>query len=734
MKRFLIAMLAVIAVAAMAAQSFAGVELKYGGLFRFRVVDSNNMDGVATDSVFTSPLAPHSVWTGDTATIVNGALTPPSPYNSAGVTALANGNKGTGAGGTSGGGGLINTYMGIPILNGLTSKGSYQNISTSASNNTPASAASSLTYTQGGNVGHNFNDSSMYLDERLRMYFTFVASERLQLVTKWETNSEYGYNTYIETASGSTNPTAGNLYVGGGRFGGGQVGADAVNFQLKNVYLDFLLPSTPTRVKVGIAGLTLMKGWVLDDDVATVSFDTKFAPVTIKMGYVGAALTNAVNWNGRLDDFYLGADVAMGPFSGGVLGFIQDGRAYDMRNFLSADHAAIWQSPTSASQATAVYQINSANLFNVPNLDYMINAFDTMISWQRYLGKDALAYNGVSRLPNMIALANYLSGGTTNNINLVTPLYYQVTGVPSIGNTLRGLPIDPVFTANNPNPAGVINNVSSKVYSTQVGTALVQTTNQGTIGIASNNNTLVDVGMSVGYKTDWIDAYVNYIHNFGHMDLTYTPGTYATLAAFNQQLGGNGIPPRTINFEGWMVEAGASFTFNPVTFTLGGFAVSGGNMMNVQKWGDNFYYPRGASHYWSEVMGLGTLDSQFGAVANDRPIGQYGYQGADIPSNLWTLSTGVAVQALPGTKLTLNYYYIGTMAPSVSDFTTGYAANTIKYSREVGNEFDFYLDQDIVDGLKARLVMGYLFAGPAFSMFPGETNAYKCGAQLLWTF
>jgi hypothetical protein len=83
-------------------------------------------------------------------------------------------------------------------------------------------------------------------------------------------------------------------------------------------------------------------------------------------------------------------------------------------------------------------------------------------------------------------------------------------------------------------------------------------------------------------------------------------------------------------------------------------------------------------------------------------------------------------------------------------------------SGDIGSEFDFYLDQRVVDNLTLTLVAAYLFAGDAFcplpafvpgsgaaaGMFgnltnqfnaakyttPAATDAWKAGARLQWNF
>ena len=54
--------------------------------------------------------------------------------------------------------------------------------------------------------------------------------------------------------------------------------------------------------------------------------------------------------------------------------------------------------------------------------------------------------------------------------------------------------------------------------------------------------------------------------------------------------------------------------------------------------------------------------------------------------------------------------------------------------KDIGHEIDFYIDQDVVDGLKLRLVGAYLFAGDAYTYLPDDDNAWEAGARLQWSF
>ncbi|MBW1976265.1 MAG: hypothetical protein JRI45_12020 [Deltaproteobacteria bacterium] len=88
-------------------------------------------------------------------------------------------------------------------------------------------------------------------------------------MTKWEADTLWGLET-------------------GGRHGGGDINADAVNLEMKNVYLDFMIPNTPVRAKVGVQGLDMLDGWIFSDDASIFALETTFDPIKVKVGYIAA--------------------------------------------------------------------------------------------------------------------------------------------------------------------------------------------------------------------------------------------------------------------------------------------------------------------------------------------------------------------------------------------------------------------------------------------------------------
>jgi hypothetical protein len=238
----------------------------------------------------------------------------------------------------------------------------------------------------------------------------------------------------------------------------------------------------------------------------------------------------------------------------------------------------------------------------------------------------------------------------------------------------------------------------------------------------ANSYTLFDLGLNLGYKQEAFDVTLNYVQNLGSYDDPTTGDS--------------------VDLTGFMVEAFGNVYVSDLTFTLGGFVTSGDTTDRrtgaLDTGGSNsmFQYPVGGSHYWAEIMGLGTLDttinSSGSAFAGDQILLKGNYTAADYPSNLWTVNAGASYQVLEETKLTANYYYIGTYKEVAAG---GLRANKkLKMASDIGHEIDLYVDQRIVDALHLRLVGAYLFAGDAYSISVDDDDAYELGAVLQWSF
>jgi len=457
----------------------------------------------------------------------------------------------------------------------------------------------------------NFDDNQNYMDQRFRMYFSFVGSENLQVVTKWEVDTLWG-NSFDKFSTG------------------GGVGADSINLEMKNVYLEFNVPYTPVRSTLGVQGLTLLTGWMIDDDFSAAKFSAKFDPIRVTIGYIAAVNNDVTTTQENIDDVFISLDYAEGPFKASLVGLFQDAHNTDASTF-----------------------------FN----------------------------------PRM-------SSGSIG----------EGSSVPLGGFTVGGVPVP---------TNSIVNSVG--------GVAL------------ANDNFLFDLGINLGYKVDIFSVYINFVKNFGSFDLLPS------------------LTDHSIDYTGYMVESRGDIFCGPFTFTLGGFLASGDNFNpNTEDEDGNFRYPRGASHYWSEILGLGSLDQSVGgsylSPVRATPVsaktgdqltdtfknvpGRHGYMAADVPSNLWMVNAGMAYQALEKTKLTFNYYYIGTQENVLAGLHSRRGRDRLfaETDDSIGHELDFYIDQGVVDGLNLRIVGAYLIANEGYTVNNHDDDAWEAGMVLQWHF
>lgn len=436
------------------------------------------------------------------------------------------------------------------------------------------------------------------MDQRLRLFMYFIASENLRVVTKFEANTHWG-----DLGDGNVFDVT----------GGGNVGADVNNFGVKNAYLDFAIPNTPARAFVGVQGIALLDSWIVDDDFSAALVQAKFDPVKVTVGYISGQNFDYFHETENIDDAMISVDYASGPFKASLIGFYQN--AHD----------------------------TTASVFPM--------AMTTPVH-SRFFGDEV---NGVS---------------TLNNFN-----------------------IDPF--------GGVIDGER----------------------FVAENNQLFDLGVNLGYKMDFLSAYVNFVKNFGSVDLTRDFGT-------------DEEEKDSYDYTGWMIDAGVNYFCGPYTFNVGGFYTSGqelerdGEEIEMKKheiqW---FTYPLATSKYFSEIMGGGILD-------NAGPNGGY-WRGYPMPFNIWTVTAGAAWQVLPQTKLSASYWYFGTSEDVPSEWHP--ESETWDFATDLGHEFDFYLTQGIVDKLTLDLVGAYMITGDAFRVdrndgHDNDDDTYELGARLQWSF
>lgn len=127
-------------------------------------------------------------------------------------------------------------------------------------------------------------------EQRARLQYIAKASDDLKLVTQFEIDSTWGDAAYSN-----------------GRGTGGAMGADTVNLETKNIYLDYNCPLTGANVKVGIQPVSdAYKGVLFNDDLAGIFAAKKFGAVTGTAGFSRLYDKAGTNPNGKQNmDIYL---------------------------------------------------------------------------------------------------------------------------------------------------------------------------------------------------------------------------------------------------------------------------------------------------------------------------------------------------------------------------------------------------------------------------------------------
>ncbi|SHI77375.1 outer membrane homotrimeric porin [Halodesulfovibrio aestuarii] len=109
--------------------------------------------------------------------------------------------------------------------------------------------------------------------QRFRTQIDIVASEALSGTVFFEINNTWGQTNATNTGNGS----------------GGALGADGVNIQTRRAYLDFLIPSTPVKVRAGIQGVALpgavSGNVVLNDDLGAIVASASYSNVDFTAFY-----------------------------------------------------------------------------------------------------------------------------------------------------------------------------------------------------------------------------------------------------------------------------------------------------------------------------------------------------------------------------------------------------------------------------------------------------------------
>ena len=117
-----------------------------------------------------------------------------------------------------------------------------------------------------GRTGYNKSEDEFEANQRVRLQLDAVASESLSGTVFFE----IGKDTWGKASNDSN-----------GNGGGGALGADANNvIKLKNAYIDWLVPQTDLKVRMGIQGMAIpsftTESQVFNDDVAGITASYQF--------------------------------------------------------------------------------------------------------------------------------------------------------------------------------------------------------------------------------------------------------------------------------------------------------------------------------------------------------------------------------------------------------------------------------------------------------------------------
>jgi len=523
------------------------------------------------------------------------------------------------------------------------------------------------------NGTYTADDNRNFIDQRLRLYFTFEASKNLRLVTKWEVGDQvWGFS-----GSGSGN-------VGAGR--GGNVGADGVAVEVKNIYVEFNIPNTPTTAIIGIQGIVLMDSWIIDDDFSAAVFKTKLAPFTVTLGYVAGqsgweqnTLGNTTFSNDmpftnpqyNIDSVFATLDYAEGPFKGSLVFYFQDGHSTDVSvNPASLSTAArnsvgVWQNQgffadqvmTGGVLPEAVSARNNY-LFDLGvNLTYKVDWLLAYFNFVKNFGSVDLRQAGI---------------GTTSNVpgNALSPATYS-----SVDYT--GFMFD----------AGV-----------------TWFCGPYTLNIGGFYTTGPDIDSRTGYTPagNWAGVTDNYrvFNGISSTDVNWFTYPLATSKYFSEIIGGGILGDDLYANRGFGSDRGAGRI--------------GGNNLDTVYW-RGYGFP---TNLWTITFG-----GSWQVLESTKISGSYWYFGTsnDVPVAYATRTVA------------------GQIVPNYSQY---------QMSSSIGHELNFYVDHKIVDGLTLTLVGAYLIADDAFAPLPLDrglvttsqiiaptaSDAYELGARLQWNF
>jgi len=260
------------------------------------------------------------------------------------------------------------------------------------------------------------NRAFTLFEQRARLQYIAKANDDLKLVTHFEIDSTWGDSAY-QNARGQ----------------GAGIGADTVNLETKNVYIDFKLPSTPVQAKVGLQGFTdAYKGIFLNDDVAGAVATGKFGAATA----TGAFFRT----------YDQGGTTALGKKNVDV--YVLDGKfGLNKTTTLGASYYLASNDINYSGQQTHTLGINAAGKIGVVDLDAFL-LYQTGDELYAPAGRDLSAFAGqVAAKANLgtvtVRGAGLYASGDDNTRNDKTDAYQNIfaAGVnPAVPGSSNGAP------------------------------------------------------------------------------------------------------------------------------------------------------------------------------------------------------------------------------------------------------------------------------------------------------
>jgi len=178
-----------------------------------------------------------------------------------------------------------------------------------------------------------------YFVQRVRLFYDAKASDNVKLVTKFELD----YSFY------------GNSSFAVGRNSGGGIGADSVQIETKNLYLELNYPAV--NAKIGMQGYNdSFKGILFDDDMAGILLSHNYSNASVAAGFFRFLDNGSVIGKNDYDMISLDAKyhVAKDVKVGASYYYITDNRA----NASTVIRNPLFPVPTDGTSDTRIFTIN----------------------------------------------------------------------------------------------------------------------------------------------------------------------------------------------------------------------------------------------------------------------------------------------------------------------------------------------------------------------------------------